>query len=237
MRAWVVGGRRLGMCGRYTQTHPEVDLEGFEEFSEIRLEPRYNIAPTQTAPVVAVLDGELEVEEMRFGLVPFWAKDVKVGYKMINARAESVADKPSYRAQFKKKRCLVLADGYYEWKKETGAMGKRPFRFVLGEGRQFAFGGLWDRWQDKGSGETIHSFTIVTTAPNEVAERIHNRMPFILLPERYEQWLDPDFQDTDELREWLKPYPEDDLDAYEVSTLVNSPKNEKPECVEPLERE
>ena len=169
---------------------------------------------------------------MRWGLVPFWAKEPSIGYKMINAKSETLTEKPSFRKPFKEKRCLVLADGFYEWEK-TDKKNKVPYRFVLKNRQPFAFAGLWDVWKTP-EGDTLLSFTIITTRANELMERIHDRMPVILNEKDEAKWLDPEFKDTDKLSSLLQPYPSEQMVAYKVSTIVNSPKNDTPSCIEPV---
>jgi putative SOS response-associated peptidase YedK len=173
-----------------------------------------------------------ELKMMRWGLVPFWAKEISIGYKMINAKAETVHEKPSYRKPFKERRCLVLADGFYEWKRPDKKT-KIPFLFVLKTRGPFAFAGLWDLWKNP-NGEELLTFTIITTSANELMAPIHDRMP-VILPQKVEsRWLDPEFKDTDKLKTLLQPYPSDKMEAYEVSSIVNSPKNDTPSCIEPI---
>src|SRR3990172_2064564 len=167
-----------------------------------------------------------------WGLVPFWAKEPSIGYKMINAKSETLSEKPSFRKPFKEKRCLVLADGFYEWEK-TDKKNKVPYRFVLKNRQPFAFAGLWDVWKTP-EGDTLLSFTIITTRANELMERIHDRMPVILNEKDEAKWLDPEFKDTDKLSSLLQPYPSEQMVAYKVSTIVNSPKNDTPSCIEPV---
>lgn len=215
------------MCGRYSFCK----LEGLEERfnvkrSTLKLYPRYNIAPTQEVPAI-VNNGENQLIMPRWGLIPYWAKDMSVGSKMINARAETVDEKPSFKRSLQRRRCLVLADGFYEWKKE--GRRKTPYRITLKNEEPFAFAGLWDSWMSP-EGEVINSCTIITTIPNELMEPIHNRMPVILSPDVEEIWLDQSITDSHFLKSLLKPYPSEFMKAYEVSTLVNSPKNDLPEC-------
>ncbi len=223
------------MCGRYTQT---IDIEklqlrfGFEFFmEEIDSIPRYNIAPTQLAPVV--VHNEIRLLKMfRWGLVPYWAKDMKIGSKLINARAETITEKPSFKKPFKNKRCLVVTDGFYEWKKSADKKTKSPYRFTLISQEPFAFAGLWDSWKSP-EGDEIESFTIITTSANELMLPIHHRMPVILNQKDEEKWIDPNYKDTDKLIALLKPYDSDLMSAYPVSTIVNSPNNDSAECIEP----
>lgn len=220
------------MCGRYSQT---ADGEKLGERFGCKIAPgkisrRYNIAPMQEAPVV-VAEGTRQLKPMQWGLVPSWAKEAAIGNKMINARAETLTEKPSFRKSFERQRCLVPADGFYEWRK-LGQRTKVPVRITLRSREPFAFAGLWDTWKKPDSGE-LQSFTIVTTEPNELMRPIHNRMPVILRREDEEMWLDPDLRDTARLLPALTPYPPGEMDAYDVSALVNSPKNDVPECIAP----
>jgi putative SOS response-associated peptidase YedK len=162
------------------------------------------------------------------GLVPFWADDPKIGYSTINARAETVATKPSFREAFKKRRCLIVADGFYEWQKTGGQM--QPYLIHLKDDSPFAFAGLWDRW--KRGDQAINSCSIIVTEPNAVLEPIHDRMPVILSPDDYGLWLDPDVEGAKRLQSLLRPYPADEMEAYPISTLVNNPRNDVEQCVE-----
>jgi putative SOS response-associated peptidase YedK len=222
------------MCGRYTLSTPSDLLRELYELESVEeLQPRFNIAPTQEAPVIR-LDAEKQVRQLdllRWGLIPFWAKDRSIGNRMINARAETVAEKPAYRASFRKKRCLVVADGFYEWQATGGP--KQPYFFHRGDGEPFLIAGLWDRWQ-KGDGPPVETFTILTTGANEVVAPIHDRMPVILDEASYDTWLDPRLDDTALLSRVLVPAPPTLLVSVPVSTYVNSPANEGPKCVEPL---
>ena len=222
------------MCGRYTLTAPaEVLTEIFDLAETVELHPRYNIAPTQETAVVGLNhDGKRSLGLMRWGLIPHWAKDPSIGNRLINARAETAAEKPAFRSSFSKRRCLVPADGFYEWQKTGGR--KQPFYLQLKEHRPFAFAGLWARWKAS-EDETVQSFTLLTTTPNEVAAKVHDRMPVILPPESYDRWLDPELHDREALEALLLPYPAEAMEAYPVSTLVNSPQNDDPRCIEPID--
>ncbi len=167
---------------------------------------------------------------LRWGLVPHWAKEAKIGYKMINARAEGIEEKPSFREPFRKKRCLIIADGFYEWKKVDDR--KQPYRFVMKDRKPFAFAGLWETWK-KGDAP-LHTCTIITTTPNAVTEDVHDRMPVILKRRDYDRWLDPSNQGVDELKSLLVPYPAQEMELYAVSELVNSPKNDVADVLSPL---
>src|SRR5581483_28759 len=221
------------MCGRYTQTTDLETLQRRFEFDSggVTLEPRYNLAPGQQAPVV-VEAGAKVLKPMRWGLVPYWAKEASIGYKMINARAETLAEKSSFKKSFRERRCLVLADGFYEWCKLKGKRTGVPMRFILKSREPFAFAGLWDAWK-RPEGDVLLSFTIITTGANELLRSVHDRMPVILRPQDEDKWLDPDLKNIDHLVPLLMPYPSDMMEGYEVSTLVNSPKNDVPECILP----
>ena len=218
------------MCGRYTLRTPVETLAVHFEIDEYpsSISASYNIAPTQGVAAVIAEDGRRKLEMLHWGLIPSWADDPSVGNKMINARAESVAEKPSFRKAFRNHRCLVLADGFYEWQK-TGN-GKQPYYIRMEDDSPFAFAGLWESWQN---GREIRSCTIITTSPNEIAAPIHDRMPVILHPEDYEMWLDPDFDEREPLTTLLKPFPAEAMEAYPVSRRVNRPANNDPGVIEP----
>ena len=217
------------MCGRYTLIADLGDLAQRFEFdgTDFSYDPGYNIAPTESVRTVRNVDGR-EAAFMRWGLIPFWAKDPKIGSRMINARAETVAEKPAFRNALKKRRCLVLADGYYEWQKTPA--GKGPFRIVMGSGEPFAMAGLWETWRDP-QGKVVPSYTIITTAANDYLAPIHNRMPVVLPQKSAESWLDSGVEDAASLTHILVPTPDDYLHAYEVSTIVNNARNHSPEVI------
>ena len=217
------------MCGRYTLIADLGDLAQRFEFdgSDFSYDPGYNIAPTESVLTVRNVERR-EAAIMRWGLIPFWAKDPKIGARMINARAETVAEKPAFRNALKKRRCLVLADGYYEWQKTP--VGKRPYRIVLRSGEPFAMAGLWEKWKDH-QGNVVPSCTIITTEANDFLAPIHNRMPVILPRDAEGVWLDPDVKDSASLTSILAPYSDGALDAYEISTLVNYARNNGPEVI------
>ncbi|MGC9358029.1 MAG: SOS response-associated peptidase, partial [Anaerolineae bacterium] len=221
------------MCGRFTLTVKLDDLmDAFPEFRPpMTWEPRYNIAPTQPVPVVTN-KGEQQIEFFRWGLIPFWAKDPNIGNRMINARAETLAEKPSFRAAYRRRRCLVLTDGFYEWRKEPGSRSKIPYLVRMASGKPFAFAGLWEMWQPDDT--PVLSCTIITTQPNELVAPIHNRMPVILRREAYGLWLEPGEKQPAELQSLLGPYPASEMTAYPVSRKVNDPRNDVPEVVEPV---
>ena len=221
------------MCGRYTLRTPPAELaEFFGLFREPDVRPRFNIAPTQQILAVRFEEAATPREPvlLRWGLVPFWADDLKIGNRMINARSDTVEAKPAFRAAFKRRRCLVLADGFFEWRQQDG--GKEPYHIRLKSGEPFAFAGLWERW-DKGKAP-VESCTIITTDANDFMSSIHDRMPVILTPDAYDAWLDPHNQDAEALTGLLRPYADDDLTAVPVSTIVNNPRNDVPSCVEPV---
>jgi putative SOS response-associated peptidase YedK len=219
------------MCGRYTLTaNIDTISQRFKlDAHGLKTERRYNIAPSQEAPVIVVEDCKV-LRMMRWGLIPSWAKDESIASKTINARAETLYHRPSFKKSLTEKRCLVPADGFYEWKKE--GRKKIPIRFVLKNRDVFAFAGLWDTWRNQ-RGELIFSFTIITTQANALIRPIHNRMPVILKREYEELWLDPEVNDIDKLLSLLIPYPPEMMEAYRVSSLVNSPKEDSPECIKP----
>jgi putative SOS response-associated peptidase YedK len=223
------------MCGRYTESKRVQAVKARIAFDRAQMEliPRFNIAPTQMAPVIVVVDGEVVLKPMRWGLVPFWAKDDSIGDRMINARAETVKEKPAFRTPFKLRRCLVVADSFYEWQKLPNSKLKWPMRILLNDEQPFAFAGLWDTWTPPG-GSAVESFTILTGEPNELVAPIHNRMAVILPPERHAQWLDPNFQDAEALTRMLIPYLSEEMKAHPVSRLVNNPKFEDCRCIEPI---
>jgi putative SOS response-associated peptidase YedK len=222
------------VCGRFTLTTPaDVVAEHFDVEVPGGLVARYNIAPTQ--PVACVrTTGRRELVLLRWGLIPAWAKDPAVGARMINARAETAADKPAFRAAFRHRRCLVVADGFYEWKR--AGTRKQPYYVRRPDHGPLAFAGLWERWQSDQKG-TIESCTIVTTAANAALSSIHERMPVILSPPEYDLWLDPDAGNLERLGELLIPCPDGTLAATAVSTHVNSPGNDDPRCIEALPNE
>jgi len=219
------------MCARYTLA---LDLATILKRFLIHrpspdFAPRYNIAPTQQAPVI-LNGGERSLNQFRWGLIPSWAKDPTIGHKLINARAETLTEKASFKRPFQRSRCLVPADGFYEWLAKDKV--KIPMRIRLKSQGPFALAGLWDTWKDA-EGKELKTFTIITTEPNEVVAPIHNRMPVILKPQDEELWLDPTAE-IKYLTEALKPYPAEEMEAYEVSRLVNSAKNNVPQCLEPV---
>lgn len=223
------------MCGRFTLSTPLAILTGAFPWLSVpdQLPARYNIAPTQPVPVVPN-NGANRLEYFQWGLIPFWAKDPKIGNKMINARAETIAEKPAYRSSLASKRCLVLADGFYEWRKTPGQKTKTPYFISFKSGAPFAFAGLWDFWRN-GDGSEVPSCTIITTDANELVRELHDRMPVILQSENVMKWIDPVKRRADELTPMLLPYPAGEMRAFPVSTLVNIPANDSPELIRPLD--
>jgi putative SOS response-associated peptidase YedK len=194
--------------------------------------PRYNIAPTQNILAIRVPEpgGRREAARLFWGLVPSWSKDNKSAYGCINARSDTVATKPTFRSAFKKRRCLVLADGYYEW--HTEGKVKQPFLFEVEGGKPFALAGIWEAWHDpSGDGQVLESCALLTTEPNEVGAEVHDRMPVILDPADYDRWLDPENMDTVSLQSLLKPFPAESMTARPVSRYVNNARNEGEECM------
>lgn len=223
------------MCGRFSFSQSNETIAEIFQLDEVpQITPRYNLAPTQLIPTVLVTDEEQkrQFKMLQWGLIPGWAKDPKMGARMINAKAETVSEKPAFRSAFKKRRCLVLADGFYEWHEQNGE--KQPFYFRLKQSQPFAFAGLWEHWKDA-EGEVIESCTIITTEANDIVRPIHDRMPVILAPDYYEQWLDPKVQKPELLQPLLQPYHPEEMTAYAVSTKVNSPRHDSPECIEKVE--
>jgi putative SOS response-associated peptidase YedK len=219
------------MCGRYTLRAAGEAVAGFFGLPEVPvLEPRYNIAPTQTVPIVrAAMGAGRELVMVKWGLIPSWATDPSIGNKMINARSETAATRPAFRSAMKQRRCLVVADGFYEWQKTGGK--KQPYYIRLAKDGPFAFAGLWERW-DKGE-EPLESCTILTTSANECVAPVHDRMPVILDPNDYHQWLDPGILDAKGVAAPLRPLSAERMTAYPVTTLVNNPRNQDPKCVQP----
>jgi putative SOS response-associated peptidase YedK len=211
------------MCGRFTLTVDPAELQ--ETFGNYtfpkRFAPRFNIAPSQ--PVLAIPNDDTNAADFFiWGLIPMWAKDPAIGDRLINARGETIAEKPSFRGSFKHKRCLILADGFYEWKTAAGRKTKTPYFIHMKDRAPFALAGLWDSWESP-DGSSIKTCTIITTAPNELMANLHNRMPVILHPRDHARWLDASAQSPENLLPLIKPYPADVMSAYPVSTLVNNP--------------
>lgn len=222
------------MCGRYSQRQSaKIIAQAFQVDDVPTLEPRYNIAPTQSVPTVLQTSASTnrQFKMLHWGLIPSWAKDSKMGAKLINGRAETVAEKPAFRSAFRQRRCLVLADGFYEWQQQEQKKQKQPFYFHLSDERPFAFAGLWEHWKGE-DGEEIESCTLLTTEANELMQPIHNRMPVILDPKDYDLWLDPEVKKPELLQPLLHSYRSEEMTAYPVSTVVNKPSNDSAECIE-----
>jgi putative SOS response-associated peptidase YedK len=222
------------MCGRYRLSkRKQLVEEYFDAAGEEEWEPRYNIAPTQPVPIIRQHPKEpsRKLSLVRWGLIPSWAKDASGAAKMINARSESVSTQPAFREAFKLRRCLVPADGFYEWQKKGTA--KQPFCFEIDNGELFAFAGLWDRWKDP-AGQWIRSCSILTTTPNPLAAAIHDRMPVIVEKDNYDLWLDPGMKDTTALAELLRPCRAQLMRCYPVSKRVNQVQYDDPECAVPI---
>jgi putative SOS response-associated peptidase YedK len=235
------------MCGRFVSSSPPDELARYfdveqvsEKVTEQALDPSYNVAPTNDVYVVLENGGVRRLEAFRWGLIPFWAKDAKVGQKMINARAEGIATKNAYRSSFKKKRCIIPADGFFEWKKVPGQKAKQPMFIHRQDGEPFAFAGLWELWRPPDAKDDdsaiIRSCTIITGEPNEKVAEIHDRMPVMLPPSAWETWLDPDNDDVDTLGKLLVPAPPELVAIHPVSTAVNNVRQKGPELIEPVER-
>jgi putative SOS response-associated peptidase YedK len=221
------------MCGRFSLTLTAEQLSLAFPWLNVpsQLQPRYNIAPSQPVATVAN-DDRHQVDFFQWGLVPSWAKDPSVGNRMINARAETLAEKPSFRTAFRRRRCLILTDGFYEWQSSPAQGPKTPYHLRLASGDPFAFAGIWEIWR-AADGSELFSCTIITTQPNELVAPIHDRMPAILLPDHYDRWLSPQELPAQELQPLLRPYPAAPMVAYPVSRAVNNPANDIPECVLP----
>jgi putative SOS response-associated peptidase YedK len=221
------------MCGRFTvQVASAGVAAAFGVAETVRGSgPSFNVAPGQVVPVVVEIAGVRKLDAFHWGLVPSWAKDLSIGNRLINARAETLAEIPSFKRAFAARRCLILADGFYEWR--TEGKGKRPYHITLERGGVFAFAGIWERWRPPGSEEDYLSCAIVTVEANPFMAALHHRMPVVLLPEAYGPWLDEGNRDAAPLQNLLVPY-RGEMRAVLVSTLVNSPRNNRPECVLPL---
>jgi putative SOS response-associated peptidase YedK len=225
------------MCGRFTQTRSWPELVELYRLADglapLNVQARYNIAPTQNVPVVRRRTGSEERDSamLRWGLIPSWAKDMDIGARMINARAETVHEKPSFRRAFQKRRCLIVADGFYEWRKQPRGP-KQPYFITAADDRPIAFAGLWEAWNAPG-GDIVESCAIITTEANDLLRPIHDRMPVILTPEAFDRWLETRLS-AEDARAMLAPF-EGDMTAYPVSPRVNNVRNDDPRCVEPIE--
>jgi putative SOS response-associated peptidase YedK len=223
------------MCGRFTLS---VDAKSIQkEFPWLNLPtqditPRFNIAPSQPIAVIPN-DGKKKLDHFTWGLIPHWAKDPKIGNKMINARSETLAVKPSFRSALKHKRCLILANGFYEWSKLPGDEQKTPHYIYMKDKKVFAFAGLWEEWHSP-DGSIIKSATIITTMPNEKLKLIHRRMPVIVKPEYYDLWLANEHKQYKELEHIFKAIPDNEIEFHAVSRLVNSPANDSSQCIQKI---
>jgi putative SOS response-associated peptidase YedK len=220
------------MCGRYLLISPvEAMRRFFDVGGLLNLPPRYNIAPTQDAPVVRLdKQGRRELIPMRWGLVPLWAKDLSMGARCINARAESISEKPAFRDAFAHRRCLVPTDGFFEWEKKGKA--KQPWRIGPAEDGLMALAGVWERWRGP-DGAVVRSYAVITTEANELVAPLHDRMPAVIPPAEFQEWLDADTSPP-RLQEMLRPYPASRMRAYPVSRRVSDVRNDDPGCIEPF---
>ena len=229
------------MCGRFVSASPPDQIARYFDAvteGERVLEPSYNVAPTNDVYAVLNDGGVRRLETLHWGLVPFWAKDPSVGNRMINARAETLADKPAYRTAFRKRRCIIPADGFYEWQKIPGQKHKQPMYMHRADGEPMAFAGLWEVWRPKDRpGEELHSCTIITGLPNEKVAPVHDRMPVILPPSAWEQWLSPEVDDVDLLGSFLVPAPSSLIELHPVSTEVNNVRNKGAHLTDPVDPE
>jgi putative SOS response-associated peptidase YedK len=220
------------MCGRFTMATPGNTIAEIFELAEVpQLAPRYNIAPTQAVAAVRVdTAGRRELAMLHWGLIPSWAKEAAMGVRMINARAETLAEKPAFRVPFRQRRCLIVADGFFEWRKLE--VHKQPYFICLRDRSPFAFAGLWEHWAPPGV-EAVESCTIITTTPNELVEPLHDRMPAILGRDDYERWLDPTSRETERLQTLLRPYPGSLMMVHSVGLRINNPGFDDPSCIAP----
>jgi putative SOS response-associated peptidase YedK len=212
------------MCGRFTLRTPVKNLAKAFQVEEVpEIEARYNIAPTQTILSVQGTATGREFRRLKWGLIPSWAKDESIGAKLINARSETVTEKPSFREAFKRRRCIIPADGFYEWQRTNGR--KQPYYFSMRDNHPFGFAGLWEKWRDA-DGKILETCAILTTEANEALRPVHDRMPVILHSEDYELWLDDDTRKLDLIKELLRPYPSSEMVSYPVSKRINSPSEQ-----------
>ena len=234
------------MCGRFARFSPAHIFRMLFELEEfLDLEPQYNIAPGQEIHAVrgiVIRDNQQrnattttsfskEVAPFQWGLIPFWSKDPKIGVKMINARSETITEKPAYREPLKKHRCLIPIDGFYEWQKRKD--GKQPYFIRMNDKKPFALGGIWDKWTSP-QGKIVESCSILTTTPNDIVKSIHNRMPVIIDPKDFDLWLDPTIKEPEEIKHLFTPYKASAMEAYPITNFVNSPKNQGEKCITEL---
>jgi len=227
------------MCGRYGRRADKQRIAEWMQahntsvFDETYLAPSYNVAPTDFQPIVRLdRDGQRELTVMRWGLVPYWAKDSKIGFSTINAKSETVSTSPTFREAMKRRRCLVPAEWFYEWQ-ETDAKAKQPYAIAMRDDSLFAFAGLWEMWKDRAKDQVLETYTILTTDPNELLEPIHNRMPVILAPRDYQRWLEPG-EPTHLPTDLLRPYPAEEMKAWKVGGAVGNVRNNAPELIAPI---
>lgn len=221
------------MCGRFSATFSFREIKvRWNLYGDLSFEARYNIAPSQSVPVILRNGDHNEAKLMRWGLVPSWAPDPSIGNRMINARAETLLEKPSFRNLVAQRRCLIPADGFYEWRREGNR--KVPVWIHLKKKEPFAFAGLWDSWRNPQEGDVLNTFTIITTEPNSLLRPIHNRMPVIYDAAMGRQWLEHSFDRAMTLAAVLRPGPSEYMEASDVSSFVNSPENDGPECIQPV---
>jgi putative SOS response-associated peptidase YedK len=224
------------MCGRFSQSSSIEVIAAIFGIETVDPPPRYNIAPTQSVAAILESSHQPHLHWLQWGLIPSWAKDPKIGSKLINARAETVMEKPSFRTAFRHRRCLIPADGFYEWQQVEGSKQKQPYLIGLQDGQPFAFAGLYERWESP-SGDILATCTIITTTANQLVEPIHGRMPVIVAPQDYDRWLDTSFDkrvgeeaNIAKIKAILAPYPAEAMQLYPVGSIVNNPKNDRPEC-------
>ena len=222
------------MCGRFTQERPTSDLAEIFAAEDLADDPgsRFNVAPTDEAVVVVQRDEHRAIKAYRWGLIPHWADGPKIGNRMFNARAETLASSPVFGDAFRRRRCLVPVDSFFEWRRDGTV--RQPFRIVRADGRPLALAGLWSGWRDPETEEVRRTFTIVTTTPNDLMRPIHNRMPVVVPFDAWDRWLDPALPDLGELQGLLVPAPDEDLEAYPVSRAVNNVRNDGPKLIERL---
>jgi putative SOS response-associated peptidase YedK len=221
------------MCGRFSAAFSFREIKvHWNLYGDLSFEPRYNIAPSQSVPVIVRNGDHNEAKLMKWGLVPSWAPDPSIGNRMINARAETLLEKPSFRNLVAQRRCLIPADGFYEWRREGNR--KVPVWIHLKKKEPFAFAGLWDSWRNPQEGDVLNTFTIITTEPNSLLRPIHNRMPVIYDAAMGRQWLEHSFDRAMTLAAVLRPWPSEFMEAWDVSPMVNSPENDAPECIRPV---
>lgn len=224
------------MCGRFVQSHDASFYADAFQVETIRTDgipASFNVAPTDEVYAVAEHDGKRQLGAFRWGLIPFWAKDRRIGARNINARVESVADKPAFRESFTRRRCLIPADGFFEW--QVLPKGKLPHYIYRSDGKPLALAGLWASWRDPETEEWVRSCTIITGPPNSMVAELHDRMPVILPEDAWQAWLDPESRESGQLQSLLTVFPEQGMGKHPVSTLVNKVANNYPECIAPLE--